>query len=92
MANYPNSLCTTWDEGSSYQDAVAVTPSDASPITNGFCRGLFVGGAGNLTIITPAGTTTTLIIPAGACGFTIPINAAYVKATGTTATGIVALY
>lgn len=92
MTSYANSLCTTWDEGSSYQDAHAVTPSDAAALPGGPCRGLFVGGTGTLTIITAAGTTTTLTIPVGACGFTIPINATQIKATGTTATGIVALY
>jgi hypothetical protein len=69
-------------------DAVAVTPdddTDLSPVPTG----LYIGGAGNLTIITPAGTTTTFV--GCLAGSVLPVRAARVKSTGTTATNIVAL-
>lgn len=68
--------------------AFNVTPSDSLdlPIAS---RGLYVGGAGNLAVTTTAGYNATFAdVPAGSI---IPLRAARVRATGTTATGIVAL-
>lgn len=68
--------------------AVAVTPSDTT--TYGGCRALWVGGAGNLTLDFPDGSTNVVIqgVPAGTV---IPVAPLRVKAA-TTATLIVALY
>jgi hypothetical protein len=68
--------------------AKAVTPNDTTTI--GGCRGLYVGGAGNLTLDFADGTTNVLFsgVPAGTV---LPIAPLRVKAA-TTATGIVALY
>lgn len=74
--------------GSPHTDGVAVTPSDATVLTT--TRALFVGGAGNLSVVTSAGTTLTLTgVTAGSI---IPIRVTKVRATGTTATNIAALW
>lgn len=65
-------------------DWLAITPSDTAPVD---LVGLYVGGAGNLTVTTSKGSTTTFLsVPAGSL---IPGRFVQVKATGTTATGIV---
>ena len=70
-----------------YQDARAVTPSDTVNI-NTNTHALLVGGAGTLSVVTEGGTTVSITAIAGQL---IPIAATRVNATGTTATGIVAL-
>ena len=70
-------------------DGAAVTPSDtvALPVAS---KRLWIGGAGNVTIVTIAGTTLTYTgVPAGTY---LHVRASQVKATGTTATNIVAEY
>ena len=68
---------------------LAVTPSDsaAQPI----CRALYVGGAGNITGRLAFDTVDTVFsgIPAGSV---LPLQFKLIKATGTTATNMVALY
>jgi hypothetical protein len=68
--------------------AKVVTPSDTTTI--GGCRGLYVGGAGNLTLDFADGATNIVFsgIPAGTV---LPVAPFRVKAA-TTATSIVALY
>lgn len=68
--------------------ARAVVPSDTTGI--GGCRGIWVGGAGNLTCDFADGANNVLIsgIPAGTL---LPISPLRVKAA-TTATLITALY
>lgn len=69
------------------QKAIAITPSDSAFIDN--TNGLFVGGAGNLTVTMANGVDVTFTgIPVGFA----PLSVKKVKATGTTATNIVALY
>jgi hypothetical protein len=77
--------------------AVAVIPSDTVDLVN-YCRGIMVSGTGTVTI-TPAWSPTTsitgtpasvtLTLTAGQPPLTI--MASRIWATGTTATGIVAL-
>lgn len=69
-----------------YASAVAVTPSDATILQ---AKALIVGGAGAL-VVEPATGGNTLTITAIAGQF-LPINIRRVLATGTVATGIVAL-
>ena len=65
----------------------AVTPSDSTVLTG--VRALWIGGAGNLSVIAANDTAAvTLVVPAGVL---IPIFATKVMAA-TTATSIVALY
>lgn len=68
--------------------AVAVTPSDTVDLTY-VSRELYVGGAGNVTAIMADGTTVLFsTVPAGT---RLPIRVSRVKATGTTATLMVAI-
>jgi hypothetical protein len=68
---------------------VAVTPDDSNDLPVGVCRGLYIGGAGDVTVIDAYGNT--VLFKAAPLGF-MPIRAARVKAAGTGATNIVALY
>jgi hypothetical protein len=47
------------------------------------------GGGGNISVVDATGNTLTIAVVAGAC---LPIGVKRVRATGTTATGIIALY
>jgi hypothetical protein len=75
--------------------AAAVTPSDTVNIpalTGGSNNGcvLYVGGAGNLKVLTVGGDEVTFTaIPVGTF---VPVQVLRVFATGTTATNIVALW
>jgi hypothetical protein len=75
--------------------AAAVTPSDTVNIpavtggTNNGCV-LYVGGDGDLKVLTIGGDEVTLVaVPAGSF---IPVQVLRVFSTGTTATSIVALW
>lgn len=71
------------------ENARAVTPSDAADL-EAAPRALYVGQAGDLRIRMLGGETVTLgAVPAGAL---LPVRAARVYATGTTAGRIVALW
>jgi len=73
---------------SSGTSAVAVTPSDTVDLTY-VSRELYVGGAGNVTAIMADGSTVLFsTVPAGT---RLPIRVSRVKATGTTATLMVAI-
>ena len=72
-----------------YSRAVAITPSDATNFTEGACHAIYVGGAGAIVAIV-SGVAVTF---SGAlAGTIIEIRATRVNATGTVATGLVALY
>ena len=66
--------------------AAAVTPDDANDLSH-VCRALWIGVGGNITVITLGGETVVHTVPAGA---RLDLQCTRVKATGTTATGIVA--
>lgn len=71
-------------------NADAVTPNDSADLTDHAIKGLWVGGTGSIVLTTVAGDDVTIAaVPAGAI---VPIQVARVKATGTTASSIVALY
>lgn len=64
-------------------DAVAVTPSDSTQLN--LC-GLYVGGTGNVTVITAAGNSVLFSnLPVGAI---ITLGISKVMSTGTTATAL----
>lgn len=67
----------------------AVSPSDAADLPNGVCRSLYVAGAGVVILDDMAGNTVEIV--SGDTQYH-PIHVRRVRATGTTATGIVALY
>lgn len=65
-------------------DAATITPSDTTEVG---LVGIYVGGAGNVTVTTEKGNDVPYTnVPAGT---TIVLGIRKVKATGTTATGIV---
>ncbi len=71
----------------------AVTPSDANELPI-YSRYLYVGGAGNVTAVLAGDSEATgaITFTAVPVGTVLPVRAKMVKATGTTATLIVALY
>jgi len=71
----------------SYRRAAAVTTSDTADNPG---MALYVGGAGNVALITEGGDTVTFTAPP--VGSIIPIRFTNVKATGTTATLLVRLW
>lgn len=73
----------------SAEQAYAVTPSDATDFTQGKCRALYVGGAGNVVAVVGGSAVTFTGVPAGT---TLWVAATRVNATSTTATALVALY
>lgn len=92
-----NPFMTTTGDATPLQGALNVTPSDGTPLAPPTgparpTRGILVGGAGTLSCIFADGSIATLTIPATACGFVLPLAVNTVKATGTTATSIVAFY
>jgi hypothetical protein len=73
-------------ENGSLQGGVAVTPSDATPIS---CNRVWVGGVGNLVVTMQDGQILTFTaVPAGTM---LPISVTRIRAA-TTATLILALY
>jgi hypothetical protein len=72
-------------------DMQAVTPNDNTDLPGGKTKALIFTTAGNVVMVTAAGTTITLPISSAWFGIAY-ISAARIKATGTTSTGIFACY
>lgn len=75
---------------SAYKAPAAVTPNDGADLPRIKTRGVYIGGAGNLAVVTHEGVTLTftgLLV-----GTIYPIQVDRIKATNTTATNIIALY
>jgi hypothetical protein len=73
-------------------DCAPVTPHDVNFLKADEtpARSLYVGGAGSVVITNVRGVDVPFVgVPAG---FVLPVHAKRVKATGTTATSIVALF
>lgn len=74
-------------------DAEAVTPSDGTDLV-AVSRALWIGGAGTLTVVmagSKGNPGATILISGISAGTLLPLAVSRVKATGTTATLIVAL-
>lgn len=71
----------------SADDCAPVTPSDTDDLPF-ICKALYVGTAGNLSIVTKAGNTVILTNVVGL----LPIRVKRVTAANTTATNISALF
>lgn len=69
--------------------AAEVAPNDSADLSSD-ARALYVGGAGNVKVTTTGGSTVTFT--GVVAGSVLPVRARRVFATGTTATGIVALW
>lgn len=78
------------DETSPARHLRAVTPHASNNLPDGVCRSLHVRVAGDVAVIAEGDTDP--VIWAAAAGSVIPVAAKAVRVTGTTATGIVALY
>lgn len=88
MAATPLQLAPAEAAPASAINGVAVTPNDNTDLTF-TTRYVYVGVAGSLTVVLKSGVTVAFAtVPAGT---SLPICATRVKATGTTATSIVAL-
>ena len=74
-------------DGGVATDAVAITTSDSTTYDPPL-RGLFIGGAGNVNVVTVAGNT--VLFTGAIAGSIIPIACTKVMATSTTATTITA--
>lgn len=71
------------------RDAAAVIPSDSTDLPQ-LPRALYVGTTGNVSVIMAGGQST--IFENCAAGTVLPVRAARVRATGTTAGALVALW
>jgi hypothetical protein len=68
---------------------VAVTPNDGTDLALGMCRALWIDVGGTISIDSEEGdSAVSFTVPAGL----FPIGCKRVRATGTTATGIKAIY
>ena len=67
----------------------AVTASDVTNFPRGYCDGIHANGAGDVALVGEDDVVAILTIEAGIC---YPYGAKRINATGTTATGITALY
>lgn len=72
-----------------YDMALTVTPSDANQFSQPVA--IYIGGAGNVTC-TPASGGADVVFTAPPVGSVLPLRVTAVKATGTTATLMIALY
>lgn len=69
--------------------AAAVTPHDTNELPI-YSRQLYIGGAGNVEVVMVSGET--VIFPSVPAGTELAIRCKIVKASGTSATDIVAMY
>lgn len=77
------------DEAAPARYAAAITPHASNPVPGGHARSVYVGGAGDITVVTGGGDTVTFkAVPAGAI---LPVYVTHVRVTGTTATNLIAL-
>lgn len=69
--------------------AFGVTPHNTNELIHQ-TRGIYIGGAGNVTLVTVDGDTVTFV--GMATGIIHPIRAKIIKASGTSATSIVGVW
>ncbi len=69
--------------------AFAISPHNSNPLTR-VTRAIYVGGAGDITLITEKGDE--VLFKAVPVGTILPVRASIVKATGTGATFLLGLY
>jgi len=69
--------------------AAATNNHDSNPLTNGTCRSLYVGVAGDIKATMANGDVVTFTNVAVGI---LPISCKQVWSTGTTASGLIALY
>jgi hypothetical protein len=84
-------MASVTNQSSPAVSGVAVTPADGVALTKGTCRSLYIGGAGNISVILANDTVATTFTGCFA-GMVLPVMCSTVQATLTTATLIIALY
>ena len=72
-----------------FTNAFAVTPNDSTDLDY-VTRGIYIGGSGDVVVITKGGDEVTLVNTLA--GTYLPIRVSRIKSTGTTATNILGLY
>jgi len=72
------------------RNGFAITPNDSVDLSI-TCRALFVGGAGDVSVILK-GDSSSIVFKNVSAGTVLPVSAKRVEATLTTATDIVGLY
>lgn len=75
--------------GSPAVHAFAITKSDSTDLAN-VTRAIYVGGGGDIALVTVGGETVTLV--GALVGWVYNIRATRVLSTGTSATNLVGLY
>lgn len=75
--------------GDPANNAAAITPSDTEELTYAI-RAIYVGGIGDITLVTLGGDTVTFVDVPG--GTVLPVSAKQVLASGTDATNLVGLW
>lgn len=68
----------------------AVTPNDSADLTGGQARAFYIGTGGTIALQNSAGTSVSFTSVNG--GSILPVSSRRVLATGTTASGIIALF
>lgn len=72
------------------RDFKTVTPSNSTSFTDGLSIGLYLGVAGDVSVVTKAGST--VVLKNLTAGVIHPIPCTRVNSTDTTATDILAVY
>lgn len=90
MAIPQNQYGASFSAGDPGQDCFAITPGDTtgSNFSPFEARSIYCGGAGTVTVVTPAGSVVAWTVQAGTY---INCRAIRVNATGTTATGLIGI-
>jgi len=78
--------------GTAQYEGLPLTPNDTDNLPTRGAAGLVAAGAGTVAAQTPSGATVVITIGAGAVSVPVVIDVTRILATGTTATGIYALY
>ena len=72
-----------------YTSAAAITTSDATAIATGITDAVYCGVSGTAVLIDQNGTSISTTLVGGTI---LPLRVSRINATGTAATGLVALY
>lgn len=84
--SFPNIAQQPWEPGARHY---SITPHDSTNFAISF-RAIYVGGAGNVSLVDTAGTAVTYVgVPAGTV---LPMRGLRVNSTNTTATSLVGIY
>lgn len=77
-------------EQASATDHFSITPDDSADLERP-TRGIFVGGAGDVAVVSLDAADNSGVVYTAAAGSVIPIQARRVLSTGTTATALVGM-